>query len=373
MGDSLVYKLRSGKPPKFIYFAYDMLKMAIPSYFYRMQLKRTIAQLSKRPDRAYIEERVSYYNRLSGNNHPIPQGTHVENKIRYLIYRGKLGNYKMSYFHKAYFFDAREYTRWFSPDLRWQYCPGDVYFTPDSPSVALSDITDEMKSQIKVATIGDSSSLQLGQEVVAIGNALGYGQSVTTGIISALNREVSVANDDGTSITNKLIQTDAAINPGNSGGALLNMNGELIGINSVKVASSSVEGMGYAIPISDASDTIQNLMNQETKTKVSEAERGYLGITGLDVEDSDSQRYGMPTGVYISEVSRGGGAADAGITKGSIIVGFNGITIDSMESLQEQLQYYKKGEKVTLTLQVPGDGGEYQEQTVDVTLGSKAQ
>ena len=140
MGDSLVYKLRSGKPPKFIYFAYDMLKMAIPSYFYRMQLKRTIAQLSKRPDRAYIEERVSYYNRLSGNNHPIPQGTHVENKIRYLIYRGKLGNYKMSYFHKAYFFDAREYTRWFSPDLRWQYCPGDVYFTPDSPTLSLIHI-----------------------------------------------------------------------------------------------------------------------------------------------------------------------------------------------------------------------------------------
>lgn len=138
MGDSLVYKLRNGKPPKFIYFAYDMLKMAIPSYFYRMQLKRTIAQLSKRPDRAYIEERVSYYNRLSGNNHPIPQGTHVENKIRYLIYRGKLGNYKMSYFHKAYFFDAREYTRWFSPDLRWQYCPGDVYFTPDSPTIVKS-------------------------------------------------------------------------------------------------------------------------------------------------------------------------------------------------------------------------------------------
>ena len=146
----------------------------------------------------------------------------------------------------------------------------------------------------------------------------------------------------------------------------MNANGEVIGINSAKLIGENVEGIGYAIPISDVTDIITNLMNQETK-------RGYLGITGLDVEDSDSQRYGMPTGVYISEVSRGGGAADAGITKGSIIVGFNGITIDSMESLQEQLQYYKKGEKVTLTLQVPGDGGEYQEQTVDVTLGSKAQ
>ena len=148
------------------------------------------------------------------------------------------------------------------------------------------------------------------------------------------------------------------------------MKGQVVGINSAKIASSSVEGVGYAIPISVATPIIDELMNLET---LNDSQKGYLGITGLDVEDSDSQRYGMPTGVYISEVSRGGGAADAGITKGSIIVGFNGITIDSMESLQEQLQYYKKGEKVTLTLQVPGDGGEYQEQTVDVTLGSKAQ
>mgnify|MGYP000231857179 CR=1 FL=1 len=125
----------------------------------------------------------------------------------------------------------------------------------------------------------------------------------------------------------------------------MNSNGEVIGINTAKVATDSVEGMGYAIPISDASDTIQNLMNQETKTKVSEAERGYLGITGLDVEDSDSQRYGMPTGVYISEVSRGGGAADAGITKGSIIVGFNGITIDSMESLQSSSSTIRKAKR----------------------------
>ena len=261
-------------------------------------------------------------------------------------------------------------------------------------AVQLDKISDDTLDKISVATLGDSTKLKVGEPAIAIGNALGYGQSVTTGVISATDRESqttdsatgeisatdreSQTTDSATGETTgssdvKLIQTDAAINPGNSGGALVNANGEVIGINSAKLIGENVEGIGYAIPISDVTDIITNLMNQETKTKVSEAERGYLGITGLDVEDSDSQRYGMPTGVYISEVSRGGGAADAGITKGSIIVGFNGITIDSMESLQEQLQYYKKGEKVTLTLQVPGDGGEYQEQTVDVTLGSKAQ
>ena len=244
-------------------------------------------------------------------------------------------------------------------------------------AVQLDKISDDTLDKISVATLGDSTKLKVGEPAIAIGNALGYGQSVTTGVISATDRE-SQTTDSATGETTgssdvKLIQTDAAINPGNSGGALVNANGEVIGINSAKLIGEDVEGIGYAIPISDVTDIITNLMNQETKTKVSEAERGYLGITGLDVEDSDSQRYGMPTGVYISEVSRGGGAADAGITKGSIIVGFNGITIDSMESLQEQLQYYKKGEKVTLTLQVPGDGGEYQEQTVDVTLGRKAQ
>ncbi|WP_379696996.1 S1C family serine protease [Mediterraneibacter gnavus] len=244
-------------------------------------------------------------------------------------------------------------------------------------AVQLDKISDDTLDKISVATLGDSTKLKVGEPAIAIGNALGYGQSVTTGVISATDRE-SQTTDSATGETTgssdvKLIQTDAAINPGNSGGALVNANGEVIGINSAKLIGEDVEGIGYAIPISDVTDIITNLMNQETKTKVSEAERGYLGITGLDVEDSDSQRYGMPTGVYISEVSRGGGAADAGITKGSIIVGFNGITIDSMESLQEQLQYYKKGEKVTLTLQVSGEGGEYQEQTVEVTLGRKAQ
>ena len=244
-------------------------------------------------------------------------------------------------------------------------------------AVQLDKISDDTLDKISVATLGDSTKLKVGEPAIAIGNALGYGQSVTTGVISATDRESQTTDSETGETTGssdvKLIQTDAAINPGNSGGALVNANGEVIGINSAKLIGENVEGIGYAIPISDVTDIITNLMNQETKTKVSEAERGYLGITGLDVEDSDSQRYGMPTGVYISEVSRGGGAADAGITKGSIIVGFNGITIDSMESLQEQLQYYKKGEKVTLTLQVPGEGGEYQEQTVDVTLGRKAQ
>lgn len=244
-------------------------------------------------------------------------------------------------------------------------------------AVQLDKISDDTLDKISVATLGDSTKLKVGEPAIAIGNALGYGQSVTTGVISATDRESQTTDSETGETTGssdvKLIQTDAAINPGNSGGALVNANGEVIGINSAKLIGEDVEGIGYAIPISDVTDIITNLMNQETKTKVSEAERGYLGITGLDVEDSDSQRYGMPTGVYISEVSRGGGAADAGITKGSIIVGFNGITIDSMESLQEQLQYYKKGEKVTLTLQVPGKGGEYQEQTVDVTLGRKAQ
>ena len=244
-------------------------------------------------------------------------------------------------------------------------------------AVQLDKISDDTLDKISVATLGDSTKLKVGEPAIAIGNALGYGQSVTTGVISATDRESQTTDSETGETTGssdvKLIQTDAAINPGNSGGALVNANGEVIGINSAKLIGENVEGIGYAIPISDVTDIITNLMNQETKTKVSEAERGYLGITGLDVEDSDSQRYGMPTGVYISEVSRGGGAADAGITKGSIIVGFNGITIDSMESLQEQLQYYKKGKKVTLTLQVPGEGGEYQEQTVDVTLGRKAQ
>ena len=233
-------------------------------------------------------------------------------------------------------------------------------------AVKISDVKDSTMDEIAVATMGDSSKLEVGEQVVAIGNALGYGQSVTSGIVSATERTLD-GYEGGT-----LIQTDAAINPGNSGGALLNSNGEVIGINTAKVATDSVEGMGYAIPISDASDTIQNLMNQETKTKVSEAEQGYLGIQGVDVSDESAKMYNMPTGVYISDVVKNGGAQQAGLTKGSVITGLEGTTISDMNSLKEQLQYYRVGDKVKVTLQVPGNNGEYTEKTVEVTLGSKS-
>ena len=233
-------------------------------------------------------------------------------------------------------------------------------------AVKISDVKDSTMDEIAVATMGDSSKLEVGEQVVAIGNALGYGQSVTSGIVSATERTLD-GYEGGT-----LIQTDAAINPGNSGGALLNSNGEVIGINTAKVATDSVEGMGYAIPISDASDTIQNLMNQETKTKVSEAEQGYLGIQGVDVSDESAKMYNMPTGVYISDVVKNGGAQQAGLTKGSVITGLEGTTISDMNSLKEQLQYYRVGDKVKVTVQVPGNNGEYTEKTVEVTFGSKS-
>ena len=233
-------------------------------------------------------------------------------------------------------------------------------------AVKISDVKDSTMDEIAVATMGDSSKLEVGEQVVAIGNALGYGQSVTSGIVSATERTLD-GYEGGT-----LIQTDAAINPGNSGGALLNSNGEVIGINTAKVATDSVEGMGYAIPISDASDTIQNLMNQETKTKVSEAEQGYLGIQGVDVSDESAKMYNMPTGVYISDVVKNGGAQQAGLTKGIVITGLEGTTISDMNSLKEQLQYYRVGDKVKVTVQVPGNNGEYTEKTVEVTLGSKS-
>ena len=239
-------------------------------------------------------------------------------------------------------------------------------------AVALDQISDDTMNEISVATLGDSTNLKIGEPAIAIGNALGYGQSVTTGVISALDRSVSTT-DTQTGETQesgaKLIQTDAAINPGNSGGALVNVNGEVIGNNSAKLTGESVEGIGYAIPISDVSDLIQNLMNQETKTKVPENERGLLGITGMSVSDAFSQQIDVPAGVYVMEVSSGSGADEAGMTKGSIITAINGSSIDSMEALQEQLQYYAKGETVSLTILVPQSNGEYDEQTLDVTLG----
>lgn len=233
-------------------------------------------------------------------------------------------------------------------------------------AVPLSKIKDSTMNKIAVATLGDSDKTQVGDQVIAIGNALGYGQSVTTGIVSA--KERTMDSYDG-----KLLQTDAAINPGNSGGALLNANGEVIGINSAKIATETVEGIGYAIPVSDVSDLITNLMNQKTKTKVAESERGYIGIKGVDVTSDSAQMYNMPTGVYVSEVISGGGAEKAGITKGAVITGIEGTTVDGMDALQEQLQYYKAGEKVKITVQTQSKNGEYEKKDDEVTLGKQSE
>lgn len=230
-------------------------------------------------------------------------------------------------------------------------------------AVKLADIKSETMDAIKVATIGDSEAIEVGDQVIAIGNALGYGQSVTTGIISAKDRTITVD-----SLTMNVMQTDAAINSGNSGGALLNINGEVVGINSAKVNSSISDGIGYAIPISDVTDIINNLMNKETREKVSENEKGYLGIRGVDVTSESSQMYNMPAGVYVSESTNGGGANKAGITKGSIITEVDGTTVTSMSGLQELLGYYKAGETVTVKVQVPSNSGEYKEETYEVTL-----
>ena len=241
-------------------------------------------------------------------------------------------------------------------------------------AVPLDSISEDTKKAISVATLGDSTELKVGEPAIAIGNALGYGQSVTTGVISALNRSVSETDQttgETTESSVKLIQTDAAINPGNSGGALVNASGEVIGINSSKLVGDSVEGVGYAIPISDVSDLIENLMNQETKTKVAEADQGAIGIKGMSVSTEYSQQLNMPEGVYVSEVTKGGGAEKAGLTRGCIITGINGTTVSSKDDLQEQLQYYAKGDEVELTIQVPQSNGEYQEQSVNVTLGAK--
>lgn len=237
-------------------------------------------------------------------------------------------------------------------------------------AVPKNQISEETMKNIAVATLGDSTQLKVGEPAIAIGNALGYGQSVTTGVISAVDREV-IATDQSTGETTGqgigMIQTDAAINEGNSGGALLNVNGEVIGINSSKLAGSKIEGMGYAIPISDVSDIIDNLMNQKTKYKVAEGSQGYLGITCFDVENA--QRYHMPMGVYVYETVENGPADRAGITKGNIITAVNGSGVDSKEALQKELTYYAVGETVTLTIQIPENNGEYTEETVEVTLG----
>lgn len=240
-------------------------------------------------------------------------------------------------------------------------------------AVPLKNIDSSTLSQIAVAAIGDSDSLKVGQQVVAIGNALGYGQSVTTGIVSAVDRTVSTSSSEtGSSSSagsaNTYIQTDAAINPGNSGGALVNMKGELVGINSAKIASSEVEGMGYAIPVSKVSEIIERLMNETTRDKVAEENRAALGISVTTVDDSINQTYGIPKGAYVSKVSDDGAAKAAGILPGDVITAFDGKTVESSSGLTELMQYYAAGESVKVTLQTP-DNGSYTEKTVTVTLG----
>ena len=238
-------------------------------------------------------------------------------------------------------------------------------------AVKLSDIPDETMESIKIATVGDSSALKVGEPVVAIGNAYGYGLSVTSGIVSALNREVTVQSD-GQNITNKLIQTDAAINPGNSGGALLNSKGELIGINSVKFISEDVEGMGYAIPISKAQPILENLMNRQTRDKVEDdSKAAYLGVTSADLSMEAIQMYDMPEGAFVIRVDKDSAAGEAGIQKGDIIVSFDGQTVSGREDLENKLAYYEAGESVDVVVS-RADNGEYVQKTISVTLGNRS-
>lgn len=242
-------------------------------------------------------------------------------------------------------------------------------------AVPLESISADTMSQIAVASIGDSDSLKVGEQVVAIGNALGYGQSVTTGIVSATNRTMGshtevVNTSSQAEDLPTYIQTDAAINPGNSGGALVNMKGEVIGINSAKMASTEVEGMGYAIPMSRVSDIIETLMNETTRSKVSADQKSSIGITGLTVNESVTSIYGIPSGVYVAEVTEGSGADKAGIQKGYVITKFDGKTITEIQELTELLQYYPAGETVEITVKIPATGGTYSEKTLTVTLGS---
>ena len=240
-------------------------------------------------------------------------------------------------------------------------------------SVSLDDVKDDTMDAISIAKIGSSDDLKVGEQVIAIGNALGYGQSVTTGIVSAKNRRMDSDNNtvtdgsDDSSDGVNLIQTDAAINPGNSGGALLNMEGEVVGINSAKLASTEVEGMGYAIAISDVTDILQNLMNETSRDKLDDSEHGVLGIKGSSVSSEAVQMYGIPAGVFVKEVTEGGAADKAGLKANSVITEFNGKTVSSINQLIEYLSYYEPDEEVELTVQVP-HGTSYKEETVKVTL-----
>ena len=240
-------------------------------------------------------------------------------------------------------------------------------------SVSLDDVEDDTMDAISIANIGSSDDLKVGEQVVAIGNALGYGQSVTTSIVSAKNRRMDSDNNtvtdgsDDSSDGVNLIQTDAAINPGNSGGALLNMEGEVVGINSAKLASTEVEGMGYAIAISDVTDILQNLMNETSRDKLDDSEHGVLGIKGSSVSSEAVQMYGIPAGVFVKEVTEGGAADKAGLKANSVITEFNGKTVSSINQLIEYLSYYEPDEEVELTVQIP-HGTSYKEETVKVTL-----
>ena len=240
-------------------------------------------------------------------------------------------------------------------------------------SVSLDDVEDDTMDAVSIANIGSSDDLKVGKQVVAIGNALGYGQSVTTGIVSAKNRRMDSDNNtvtdgsDDSSDGVNLIQTDAAINPGNSGGALLNMEGEVVGINSAKLASTEVEGMGYAIAISDVTDILQNLMNETSRDKLDDSEHGVLGIKGSSVSSEAVQMYGIPAGVFVKGVTEGGAADKAGLKANSVITEFNGKTVSSNNQLIEYLSYYEPDEEVELTVQVP-HGTSYKEETVKVTL-----
>ena len=240
-------------------------------------------------------------------------------------------------------------------------------------SVSLDDVKDDTMDAISIAKIGSSDDLKVGEQVIAIGNALGYGQSVTTGIVSAKNRRMDSDNNtvtdgsDDSSDGVNLIQTDAAINPGNSGGALLNMEGEVVGINSAKLASTEVEGMGYAIAISDVTDILQNLMNETSRDKLDDSEHGVLGIKGSSVSSEAVQMYGIPAGVFVKGVTEGGAADKAGLKANSVITEFNGKTVSSTDQLIEYLSYYEPDEEVELTVQVP-HGTSYKEETVKVTL-----
>ncbi len=235
-------------------------------------------------------------------------------------------------------------------------------------SVPLEELSAETRKSIAIAELGDSDSLRIGEHAIAIGNALGYGQSLTVGYISALNREIT--SEDG--ITGTFIQTDAAINPGNSGGALLNSKGQVIGINSNKIGGDAIEGMGFAIPISKAIPIIDSLKTQESKTKVAEEDQGVLGILGITVTSDVASAYGMPIGAYVEEIIDGSGSAQSDLQQGDIITAINGQTIGGMEDLQNQLVYYSAGEEVTLTVQHPVDGGKYEEREIKVTLSRRS-